>query len=402
MNKLAVAGASIGILIAGALGVFLLWKFRPVAEKTVREEVLQSVEVRPVSREDVGLTLKSQGVVEALVETRMAAEVAGRVRWVSPAFREGGRFQQGDELLRIEDIEFRARLAEARAALADAELALELEEARRTQAVRDWKKLGSGADAGGLVLREPQVESAAARVEAARAAVETADYNLSQTSIRAPYDGRVRSTSTDLGSYLTVGSPVAEVYSTEALEVRLPVSVDDYAFLAPPAGEGEEGRPVTLKAELTHGAQSWSARLVRVEGEVDRETRSVFLVARLDEAHSFAIGDENVLAPGLFVRAEIPGKTLPGVIRVPRTAAYGPGVVLVVDGENRIRFREVEVARNELRDLIVRSGLESGERICITPLAKATDGMKVQVVESEDPEAGPPPAAVAPLLDARR
>ena len=69
------------------------------------------------------------------------------------------------------------------------------------------------------------------------AGLEKAERDLARTKIKAPYDGRVRSTATDLGSYVTIGTPLAELFGTEILEVRLPVSQGDYGFLDEIEGE---------------------------------------------------------------------------------------------------------------------------------------------------------------------
>jgi multidrug efflux pump subunit AcrA (membrane-fusion protein) len=88
------------------------------------------------------------------------------------------------------------------------------------------------------------------------------------------------------------------------------------------------------------------------------------------------------LAVGLFVEAEIEGHAIDRAFVVPRDALREGNVVYVVDSEGRIHFRDVEVLRTERENVIVGTGLESGERICVTPLEAAINGMRVRVYEA--------------------
>jgi multidrug efflux pump subunit AcrA (membrane-fusion protein) len=86
---------------------------------------------------------------------------------------------------------------------------------------------------------------------------------------------------------------------------------------------------------------------------------------------------------GLYVEARIHGRTVENVAVIPRSAVRGDGRVLVLDEEDRLRFREVEVLRTTKSEAIVSSGLLTGERVCISALAAVTDGMRVRVVDGE-------------------
>jgi hypothetical protein len=92
--------------------------------------------------------------------------------------------------------------------------------------------------------------------------------------------------------------------------------------------------------------------------------------------------DRPPLAAGMFVEAEIEGRVATNVAVLPRAALRGTNQVLVVDAADRLRFREVDVLRSTDEDIVVRSGLEEGERVCISPLEAVTDGMKVRTSDA--------------------
>ncbi|MEE8412037.1 MAG: efflux transporter periplasmic adaptor subunit, partial [Acidobacteriota bacterium] len=87
------------------------------------------------------------------------------------------------------------------------------------------------------------------------------------------------------------------------------------------------------------------------------------------------------LAVGMFVKAEIVGKKVENVALIPRSSLRPDGRVLIVDAENRLRFRDIEILRALNETIIVKAGLADGDRICTTVLSAVIEGMKVIVRE---------------------
>jgi RND family efflux transporter MFP subunit len=364
----------LGILAAAGALVGLMVKFKPEAQKIERERLLPGVEVMTVQPADVPLSLPSQGLVQAMRSTVLAAEVAGRVAKVSPRFKTGERFAEGEILVELEGSDYRSAIVQAESAVAEARAALVQEQARAEQAVRDWNKLAPGQPPTDLAARKPQLLSAESRVRAAEDSLERARRDLERTRIRAPFAGRVNAPHTEVGSFLTASARVADFDSTGRYEIRLPVSLDDYAFLD--AGSDPQ---VALSAVIGGRDYHWQGRLVRTEGEVERASRSVHLVAEIAE------DDEPrnaFLKPGLFLRAEVTGRTLKGVFEIPRRALLDASRLLVVDAEDRITVREVRVLRGGRDSVFIDEGLKAGERVCLTSLPAPVNGMQVRVVQS--------------------
>jgi multidrug efflux pump subunit AcrA (membrane-fusion protein) len=90
------------------------------------------------------------------------------------------------------------------------------------------------------------------------------------------------------------------------------------------------------------------------------------------------------LAVGMFVRAEILGNMLSEAIVLPREAIRGSDVVYVIDAEETLRFQSVEVFKRERERVIVRSGLNDGDVVCISPIETVVEGMKVRIVREEE------------------
>ena len=361
-------------LIGGAVfAVKLMAKFRPEAVVVEKPRLLTSVETLTARSQTLTLTLPSQGIVEAARASTLAAEVPGRIVEVAPKFEVGAVFAEGDLIVRLEDADYQSALTQAEASLAEAKAALASEQARAEQGEREWKKLGSAQPPSDLVLRKPQLASATARVSASLGAVEKARRDLERTRITAPFACRIRAKRTELGSYLTPGAAIAEVSSTSPYRVRLPLSVQDLAFIPPLA----DGKPheVTLLTDTAGKPTTWKGTVIRTEGEVERASRSVHLVAE-----TAADATDTLLQPGLFVQAKITGTTLKNIFRIPRAAFPDQDHLLLVDSQNRLRFTKVEVIRPDGTDLLVSGGLKDGDRICLTTLAAPVEGMEVRPI----------------------
>ena len=123
---------------------------------------------------------------------------------------------------------------------------------------------------------------------------------------------------------------------------------------------------------------------MRTEGEIDPRSRMLTVVASVEDPYGRGeSGDRPPLAVGLFVRAEILGRTLPDAILLPRTALHEDDRVLVLDAESRLHFRPVEVVRRRSEDVVIAGGLAAGERVCVSNLPGAVDGMAVRVASGD-------------------
>lgn len=349
----------------------------PKAPKVAPEIVLPSVRVMEVKTEDVAIELVAQGDVEAGRRTQLVAQVGGKVVEVSERLEAGETFKAQEFILQIDKTDYQAALANAQAAWEDAKLAKVREEASAEKSLRDWEKLGKGRKPGPLVAHVPQLASAEARVVAAQASVDKALADLDRTRVIAPYDCRVKAKSLDLGATVAPGTPLLEVLSLGAVDVRLPLSLEDYGFLA----RDEEGNfvgEVQATARVGGKEQAWSGKVIRSEEIVEQATRSINVVVRFS--------GEDTPPPGLFVDAKVAGKRLEGRVVLPRAAMLDAKRVLLVTKEDTLEFREVSVERTESETVIISGGLKEGEQVCLTPLSTPVNGMKVEIIKEDAEE----------------
>lgn len=380
------------VLLAASATVALLVIFKPDAVEVAPERPVTSVEVLTVEPESVQLTVRSQGTVLPRTESDLSAEVSGRIIEVADSFRAGGRFRKGDVLLKIDPADYEAAVAASRAELTGAQLALAQEAALAEQAAADWSALGQG-EPSDLALRKPQLAQAKARIESARANLKRAERDLARTELTAPFDGRVLSTSADLGQFINAApaTPMARIFALDQAEVRLPITTREAERLET---EEDRQRDVRLQKANTPDSPTWMARFARIEATIDPTTRLLYVVAALNAP--FEPSDEHPapLRRGQFVTAEIEGRTVHEAFVIPRFALRGSDTVYVATEANTLETRRVEILQSDAEQVIIApatqtpkssgapSGLRPGDRVALSPVAYHVEGMPITILPS--------------------
>ncbi|MBW2499614.1 MAG: efflux RND transporter periplasmic adaptor subunit [Deltaproteobacteria bacterium] len=378
--------APLMIMVLSVLGAVLLVATAPSVEYKEPERAIPTVRTISAEPATIRHRVRTQGTVMPRTEADLVPEVSGRVVWIAPSLAPGGFFEKGEPLLRLERRDFELAVKRQRAAVQRAASEFEFAESELTRR----QGLSDAGVASPSQLSEARRAAAVAEANLidARAAREQAERDLERTEIRAPFDGRVRDEHVDVGQFVGRGNAVARIYATDYAEIRLPIPDHQLAFLDLPdprrrdavvEGEGPE---VILSSIFAGRRHEWRGRLVRTEGEIDARSRMVNVVARVEEPYRSQEGDDRPpLAVGLFVEAEILGPEASDVIVVPRYAMRGDSTILVVNGENRLRTRRVQVLRIDRDDVLVQGPIGDDERICVSPVQIVVEGMVVRTVE---------------------
>ena len=357
----------------------------PVLEPANDTPTPLTVRVRTIETESIELKVHSQGSVAPSTVSQLIPEVSGRVTWTSPSLVAGGFFEAGQELARIDDLDYRNAQDRANAALkrATAEVEHAKYEYRRLRSLAERKLVSRSALENGL--RAYRVTQAT--FEDAQANSGQAQENVKRTVLRAPFTGLVRAENIDIGQFASRGQAIATLYANDVVEVRLPIADRQLAFLnLPPLRNGNfpEDMQPTVKLSADYGGQvrQWFGKIVRAEAEIDTSSRMVHLVARVESSK-----DSQDLSVGLFVTAEIAGLAVENIVRLPRSAIRNDNQVLVVDTENRLRFRDIQSLRLYRDNVLINAGLNPGERVCISTVQTAIDGMAVNPIAESSTKA---------------
>jgi len=377
------------VIAACLLGAFVLVATAPSVENVTPDRAIPAVRTLAPIANDVTLTVRSQGTVSPRTESAVVPEVSGRVVWVSPALVSGGFFLKGETLLRIDprDYEMARNRAKSAVARAEGEEKFAKSELARQRRLSERKVASSQQ----LSSAQRADHVASANLSDARVALEQAEWDLVRIEITAPFEGRVREESVDVGQFVSRGTPIASIYATDYAEIRLPIADDQLAYLQLPdmrEANEDEGPLVRLRARFAGVEREWLGRIVRTEGEIDARSRMVHVVARVEHPYEIDANSSGARAPlavGLFVQAEIEGSVMEDVLVIPRYAMRDDSHVLVVDTEDRLHTRTVEVLRIDRDEVLISSDLAAGERICISPIQIVVEGMQVKPIAEETP-----------------
>ena len=384
----------LGVVAVGGFISYQMILSRPpvkIRERTIQIPTINYFEVQPESYQ---LSVKAQGTVVPKTETVLSAEVSGKIIYVSPSLVSGGFIETKEVLVRLDPRDYELYVIKANSAVVQAELNLIKEEAEAKIALKEWGKLGNGVSTP-LLRREPQIAQAKSALESAKAHLDQAKLNLLRTEIRSPFIGRVRSKHVDLGQFVSIATPVSTIYAVDYAEIRLPLPDNELAYLTLPLGLRSDHRKITkpkvvIRAYFAGSEHFWVGRIVRTEGEIDPNTRVIHAIAEVKNPYGIGKTPERPpLAIGMFVEAEIMGRWVYDAFRVPRNAIRDSNQILVVDKENRIRFREVELVWSGEKSVIIKKGLSSGERVALVSLESVFDGMKVHpvaIIKKENPD----------------
>ena len=362
------------IIIASLLISFLLGKLKSPPEKmTISTEPLVSTMV--VAYDSINISIESQGTVMPLDATKISAEVSGTIINISSKFIPGGVFSKDDVLITIDPDNYFAAQEKSKALL--------------EQRQNEFDDAINLREKG--YLSESEYLSAATALASAKSELVKADKNLNRTKVKLPYDGMVLSKDIGLGQYVTVGTPLGITFATEYAEVRLPLSDRDLSFIQLPtakklldSGVGN-GPKVIFAAEQLGPLARWEGQIVRSEGVVDEKTRVTYAVARIDDPYALKDASSSLPLPmGTFVSADIKTRTDYTVIPIPRAALKNNRQVIVVNPENRIQLKDVKILNADAKYAYIIDGLDEGERIIITPIENAMNGMVVRTNVNEN------------------
>jgi len=402
---------TIVILIIAIAIVASLMSSKPKANRWgERTAPSVAVEVIALKAQSYDVWVDSYGTAESLTRTNLVSDVNGRVMSVSPNIRPGKNFKQGEVLATLDDRDLKVDVDIAASAAAEAEVVYLQEVAQAEFAAEEWNEKPQSEAARKLALREPQVAAAKASLRAAKARLERAKLDLQRTQIIAPFDGKVLSQMVDVGQVVSPSQAIAEIYSTDVVEVRLPVKMSELQHLIlPESGTYTENvtneekvfdsdyRPkVILESDLGNQTYQWQGEIVRTEGAFDPTTRMLFVVAQVT-APFIHNSERPAMRIGQFVRARLEGKQYQNVYVIPRRA-ISQDLQVAIASEGVLQKRQVMPLWTDNNSVVISADsgaysdsklalagndsvlLQDSDMLILTPTANLPNGTRVKPI----------------------
>jgi multidrug efflux pump subunit AcrA (membrane-fusion protein) len=402
----------------------------PVEETSAMVRIIEAIETVAVPR------ALGYGIVKPEKTWAAIAEVSGKVVEYHPQLRKGAILEQGTVLLRIDPVDYELAIQQIEASIASTNARLrELDTTvKNTGALIEIEKralalnqknlerkralLARGNASQATVDEEERAvlarnqsmqtlentlnlipaqrdELRATRAQF-RAQLATAKRDLEQTTIIAPFDLRISEVRIEEAQFAQQGAVLIEADGIDVAEVSAQVPIDKVALLIDPGKNLSFGNGsfmdtvhevIDVEAIVRLGGSDmvvqWPARFARMSDTVDPQTRAIGIIVAIDDPYRQAVpGVRPPLTKNMYVEVELRGTPRSGRIVVPRHALHD-NRVYTVTADNRLQIREIEIELVQTNFAIVKTGLKAGERVIVSDLMPAIDGMLLNPVPDE-------------------
>jgi RND family efflux transporter MFP subunit len=382
MSKTRTVVISLLILAASALITFILFMTEPEAQREgATKKTAMLVDVVNVNRGDFTPTVVATGTVQAAKDIILSPQVEGEVIRISENFIPGSFVKKGEVLLQINPADYRNTLLLRKSDLELSKSNLSIEMGRQDVARKDFELVGQemSEENKALVLREPQLESAKANVEAAEAAVNQAELNLQRTTIRAPFDAHVISRNTNVGAQLAPGAEIGRLVGMDEYWVVANVPMGKVNWLTFSENGSKVGSPVKIYSNNWSDGQHREGHLFRLVGALDAQTRLARVLISVPDP-LVRNADMDTLPPlmiGAFVECHIKAREIKDVVRLNRDHLRQGGTVWVME-DGKLQIRNIKIAFQDPEFAYVRSGLTDNEQVVVTDLSTVVEGSELR------------------------
>ena len=365
-------GAAVLVVVLGG-GWFLLKETRTSAPAAAATVPAPAVGVRLVVQRGVSQSFEFVGHIKATDKVDLRARVEGFLE--KRLFREGQDVKAGDLLYQIEKVQYEALVEQAKANLAAAEAEstnAKLEYSRQLELSKRQYSAQSVVDQNRATM-----DTAAAKIMQAKAALRQAEVNLDYTDIRAPIAGRIGQTAYTIGNLVNPASGVlATIVSQDPIYVLFPISVRDLETIREARRkEGGGLNKIDILVRLANGQLYAHPGIWNfTDPQVDQQTDTLIMRAAI-------LNPEGTLADGQVITAIIRERKEEPRLVVPQTALQvdqSGYYVLVVNGEHKVEPRRLKTGPNIGTDVVVLSGLKEGDKVIVDGIQKVRPGQVVQ------------------------
>ncbi|NQY63595.1 MAG: efflux RND transporter periplasmic adaptor subunit [Alteromonadaceae bacterium] len=369
------------ILLLGALlGYFILFSgdHKPANYKKNKANRIRIVQTSELVNGSVVPFWKTSGFVIPAEAVKVYARVSGNIEAINPLAMPGGQLKKGQWLAQLEAVDFEITRRSQQAQLAQAQANFSLEEADQIIAKEELALLSHHNELGidqSLVLREPQLTVAKAKVSVAINNLEKAELNLQRTKVLMPFDGAIMSKSVGLASKVSSSTLLFEVVNTDTywIEVKIPhkfLSLLDQAQTA----EMSQSR-------LWGKGKKRQARFISILPELDSKDRQVKVLLAIDSPNVTNDNSPQVFIND-FLNVELKGKAIKDAWVIKHPWLLPDKTMWVVDKNSTLQKRAVEVLFKG-RDLIyIQSTFEKGDRALAEKPGIAAVGLQVKTRKS--------------------
>lgn len=378
------------IIIMAGLAINLIYATEPSAkrERSVRKTAML-VEVEPLSRGTYAPRIEVLGKVIAARDITLSPQVSGQITAISGQFVPGSIIRQGQQIVKIDEANYRNTLSRMESEYQSAQSDYLLEQGQAEVARQEFALLNQTLNSKNraLILREPQQAAAAARVKASRAALNQARTDLQRTSVTAPFDAQVISRSVNIGSQVSPGTTLARLIGINEYWVEATLPLTQLAQIELPR-EGIPGASAIIRQPRAWPQDaSREGQLISMIGALEESTRMARLIVRVEDPLALQDNSLQPLLLGAIVQTEITGMALDNVFRIDRSNLHEDDT-LWLNRDNTLHISPATVLFKDKRFAYISAGAETGDLLITSSLATIAEGAKLRTATDNLAQAG--------------
>jgi RND family efflux transporter MFP subunit len=386
---------AVAIVFGGISGFRYLGENREVVEPTPIERSVPLVETASIAPINGPLPIRGEGFMQPFRLANLAGQVGGQIIELHPAITGRGTFKEGDVLARLDDSAERAAFAQTEANINGARARLELNNIllERTEALRDSGNTSQAV----LDQVRSQNQELLSNLNSLIAAQRSAEIGLERKAIKAPFDGAVLSSMVEVGTVVSGGQAIAEIYTQDRMQIDVPLREAD-ASLIPGLFDGASPTAV-VSVRFAGQTFEWLARVSRVAPALDARTRTLTVTVELDDVRGArAVGTGKLVSgapPALinaFAKVLIVGPQPDATYAVPTTSLRGGERLWLYTnpegGIGEMQIVAVDLVHVDGETAYVRIGeIPPQARLITSALSIPQNGMKLRDVAEADQNA---------------
>ncbi len=374
------------VLILLACGYFAyqwILASAPKAERKAPQRVARLIEITVVGLAEKGAVVEAWGEVAAAQTLIVRSEVSGTIEWVDPEVTPGGRLSAGQVVARFDDDDLKLTLARAENTIAQIDARIELEKGQAEIGKRELSRLSRNLTETqrALVLRKPQMAQLDAERAAAVAQRDQAQNALNRAVVRSPFDALVISEQVAPGAVVAQGAEAATLVARDRFHIPLAVPASALAWIK------FDGTQIVMLSQpgVWPASAQRTGRVVRLNSALTETGRMAEVIVEIPDPLALEPLNQGqpVLLLGAFVRGQVTGSPIAGAIRLDRAHLRDGNTVWVMNGDDKLEIRAVEILWRGPDHVLVGTGLKAGDRVVTTALATVAPGMALRTRKAE-------------------
>ena len=373
------------LIFAAAVSAFLVFTGPKIRKKKPdNRKISTPVKVMNMETEESQVVIEAMGKVIASRTVTVQPRVSGKVIWKNSKLIPGGIFKKGQYLVKIDPEDYKLSIRNKEADLSNAVLNLKLEKGKQGVAEKEYKMLGRELtdDEKKLVLREYYGSYAQKAVDSAEASLKKAENDLARTVLKAPFNSVVVENYSEVGSVVSTSSQIVKIAGSDSYWVLLSVPVEKIKWIEVPEDK-RKGSQVKLFSENVWGKDVYrTGEVIRIGADLQDSGYMSKVIVRIDDPLSLKKENKGLpkLIIGMYLNAQITGKTIEKCIKIPRTALKENDTIYFTGDDMKMMIDTPEVLFKGRNDVIIKGEKFDGMLLVVSTVPSPAEGIPLKIL----------------------